>query len=211
MLSLSAAALADAAFLVGGDLGISEALFALARDAAVGAYNPELAEGVFGRVLGGAEGVFGRALFPVRDGVRGGLAVAEEPVCCGWRGRWDDGGGERTDVRGGAFVAVAAGLASGALLDLTGVLEVDGAVLGLPLVAGFFSAGLAAGAVVFCGGDTGKGTDGGDPLRISGLLGGERTAFTDAGGDVDSLTVDFGGHSLFSLISAIAESPVFCD
>lgn len=83
-------------------------------------------------------------------------------------------------------------------------------VLRDPVPEGFAAAPLA-GAAFFCGGDAGVSksfTENAGSSSGCGGAGSDSARNDEGGGDRASWVIDFGGHSLRSLASSLAESPV---
>lgn len=228
MLKRSAALLLRVALLTGVGNG-GAALRALARDAAVGANRPD--EGVFGREVV-PDGVFEWASGVVVDeGVLGRLGVVlnddldclmpekvevgpadlvDVPVCCGLRG-WDLGGlrgefwgGERICDFGGVLAAADV-LGAGPLAGVEVAFRTGG-----DLVFAVDGLGVFVGSAVGCG-TTSAAEDLAGPASMTGGDLGCDTGETRIEDGFSSVAVDFGGHSLFCIVSSLAESPVICD
>lgn len=226
--------LLSVAFLVGVGTG-GAAARDRASEAAVGANKPELEDGVFGLVTPAAAGVFGRAadagvlgrlgegLVDAGRGVRAGvdrpglLAVdrADVPVCCGRSGTCADGG-ERGD-RVGVPVLDAARAAVRDAGDLAGVAAAGFLAAGLLVTAAGWgdvaSSALADGEGNSARADSGSSSGAGSALGsgVSSTAGGVTIVGCATGSGFDFSEYDevcTGGHSRFSLISPVVESPV---
>lgn len=240
LLKRSAALLLSVAFLTGVGTG-GCALRARARDAAVGANRPVegvfgrdalagVPPGVFGRK--GVEGVFARLgvetvallvdLLSLGVEVVDFVDLIDVPVFWGRSGCAV--GGLLGVVRTGDFcgvLVVVAGRVVGALIGVD-VVDAGFRVGGVFVVVGLegfaSSTGSAAGGDCGAGASiAGSGSGKATVSRIGGDVGSDDAAgsdMADAAGETSGLSpaaTDFGGHSLRSLTSSLAESPVMWD
>lgn len=191
----------------------------------LGVFAREGVEGVFARLGVEAVGLFVclLSLAPVGvDVVVDLMDLTDVPVFCGRRGCAVGGllGVERTgDLCG--VLAVVDGLVAGVLIGVD-VVDVGFRVGGVFVVVGLDGFTSSAGSAA--GGDCGVGgsiASSGSGKAAASLIGGEvgsdaaGSDMADGAGDTTSglspVATDFGGHSLLSLSSSLAESPVIWD